>query len=101
MQIFQIFLCLAKTKSKDNFSKLYATVAVPKAEELIATPIAMAAKKLLNFFLNGMKQAMHNYQKNLTQVFLSQFIMHSSSQKQKMMVAHQILVGKHFLAGSS
>ena len=40
---------------------LYATVAVPKVEELVATPYRHGGKeKAENFFLGGMTQAMHN-----------------------------------------
>jgi len=40
---------------------LYATLAVPKAEELVATPYRHGTKeKAEGFFLNGMTQAMHN-----------------------------------------
>jgi len=40
---------------------LYATLAVPKAEELVATPYRHGnAEKAEEFFLGGMTQAMHN-----------------------------------------
>ncbi|MCW5668674.1 MAG: DUF1156 domain-containing protein [Hydrogenophaga sp.] len=40
---------------------LYATLAVPKAEELVATPYRHGSKdKAEAFFLDGMTQAMHN-----------------------------------------
>ena len=43
------------------FPNLYATVAVPKAEELIATPYRHDTKEQAeSFFLNGMTRAMHN-----------------------------------------
>ena len=43
------------------FPKLYATLAVPKAEELVATPYRHGSKeKAEAFFLDGMTQAMHN-----------------------------------------
>jgi putative DNA methylase len=42
------------------FSDLFATVAVPKAEELVATPYRHGSKeKAETFFLDGMTQAMH------------------------------------------
>lgn len=42
------------------FPGLFATVAVPKAEELVATPYRHGGKeKAEQFFLNGMTQAMH------------------------------------------
>ena len=40
---------------------LYATLAVPKAEELVATPYRHGSKEAAEaFFLNGMKRAIHN-----------------------------------------
>jgi putative DNA methylase len=43
------------------FPGLYATMAVPKAEELIATPYRHGSKdKAETFFLDGMTAAMHN-----------------------------------------
>ncbi len=42
------------------FPDLFATMAVPKAEELVATPYRQGSKeKAETFFLNGMTQAMH------------------------------------------
>ena len=42
------------------FSDLFATLAVPKAEELVATPYRHGSKdKAERFFLDGMTQAMH------------------------------------------
>ena len=46
---------------KPIFPGLYATVAVPKAEELVATPYRHGGKtQAETFFLDGMTQAMHN-----------------------------------------
>lgn len=43
------------------FPGLYATVAVPKAEELVATPYRHGGRmEAETFFLDGMTQAMHN-----------------------------------------
>ena len=43
------------------FPNLLATIAVPKAEELVATPYRHGTKqKAEKFFLDGMTQAMHN-----------------------------------------
>jgi len=45
---------------KPIFPDLFATLAVPKAEELVATPYRHGGKeKAETFFLNGMTQAMH------------------------------------------
>lgn len=46
---------------KPIYPGLYATLAVPKAEELVATPYRHGGKERAEtFFLNGMTQAMHN-----------------------------------------
>jgi putative DNA methylase len=46
---------------KAIYPTLFATLAVPKAEELVATPYRHGSKeKAEAFFLNGMTQAMHN-----------------------------------------
>ena len=45
---------------KPTFPDLFATLAVPKAEELVATPYRHGSKeKAETFFLDGMTQAMH------------------------------------------
>ncbi len=45
---------------KPVFPELFTTLAVPKAEELVATPYRHGSKqKAGTFFLNGMTQAMH------------------------------------------
>src|SRR3954465_10476305 len=45
---------------KSVFPDLFATVAVPKAEELVATPYRHGSKKKAElFFLDGMTRAMH------------------------------------------
>ncbi|MFV8420396.1 DUF1156 domain-containing protein [Vibrio parahaemolyticus] len=46
---------------KPIFSELFSTMAVPKAEELVATPYRHGDKESAEkFFLNGMTQAIHN-----------------------------------------
>lgn len=46
---------------KPIFPNLYASIAVPKAEELVATPYRHGSKNQAEtFFLDGMTQAMHN-----------------------------------------
>ena len=46
---------------KSIYPTLFATMAVPKAEELVATPYRHGGKEQAEqFFLNGMTQAMHN-----------------------------------------
>ena len=45
---------------KPTFPELFSTLAVPKAEELVATPYRHGSKeKAETFFLDGMTQAMH------------------------------------------
>ena len=45
---------------KPVFPELFATLAVPKAEELVATPYRHGSKQAAEaFFLNGMTQALH------------------------------------------
>lgn len=45
---------------RDTFPSLFATIAVPKAEELVATPYRHGSKdKAEAFFLDGMTSAMH------------------------------------------
>ena len=52
------------------FPDLFATLAVPKAEELVATPYRHGGKdKAETFFLDGMTQAMHNLAKQAHPAF--------------------------------
>lgn len=53
-----------------TYPSLFATVAVPKAEELIATPYRHGGKEgAERFFLNGMTDAMHNMAKRAHPAF--------------------------------
>lgn len=55
---------------KPIFPGLYATLAVPKAEELVATPYRHGGKQEAEaFFLNGMTRAMHNLAEQAHQAF--------------------------------
>jgi putative DNA methylase len=55
---------------KNIYPDLFGTVAVPKAEELVATPYRHGTKeKAETFFLNGMTQAMHNLAKQAHPAF--------------------------------
>jgi putative DNA methylase len=46
---------------KSIYPDLFSTLAVPKAEELVATPYRHGSKEKAEiFFLNGMTQAIHN-----------------------------------------
>ena len=50
---------------RDVYPGLFSTIAVPKAEELVATPHRHGTKaKAQVFFLNGMTRAMHNIANN-------------------------------------
>ena len=54
------FTCGFAARCKPVFPDLFATLAVPKAEELVATPYRHGSKeKAEAFFLDGMTQAMH------------------------------------------
>ncbi len=53
------YVCLRRIL-RSQYPSLFATVAVPKAEELVATPYRHGGKKEAEqFFLNGMTEAMH------------------------------------------
>lgn len=53
------FFVWLRRSLRDVFPDLFATLAVPKAEELVATPYRHGSKeKAESFFLNGMTQAM-------------------------------------------
>ena len=55
----RFFLCLAAPLAPAVFPDLFATLVVPKAEELVATPVKVVKRKLEAFFLEGMPEAMH------------------------------------------
>src|SRR5579875_3098630 len=53
------YVCLRRIL-RSQYPSLFATVAVPKAEELVATPYRFqGSKEKAQFFLNGMTEAMH------------------------------------------
>jgi putative DNA methylase len=55
---------------RPTFPDLFATIAVPKAEELVATPARHGGRKEAEeFFLNGMTQAMRNVAKQVHPAF--------------------------------
>ena len=55
---------------RDIFPDLFATIAVPKAEELVATPYRHGSKeKAETFFLNGMTDAMHHLAEQANHAF--------------------------------
>lgn len=55
---------------KSVYPALFGTLAVPKAEELVATPYRHGSKeKAEKFFMNGMTQAMHNLAKQAHPAF--------------------------------
>ena len=54
------FMCGCAVRCAPIFPALFATLAVPKTEELVATPYRHGSKeKAEKFFLDGMTQAMH------------------------------------------
>ena len=54
------FFVWLRRSLKSVFPDLFATLVVPKAEELVATPDRHGGKKQAEtFFLDGMKRAMH------------------------------------------
>ena len=56
------FYIWLRQSMKPIFPELFATVAVPKAEELVATPYRHGSKDEAEaFFLDGMGQAMHRF----------------------------------------
>lgn len=55
---------------RETYPRLFATVAVPKAEELVATPYRHDGKEgAEKFFLDGMTAAMHNLAERAHQAF--------------------------------
>jgi putative DNA methylase len=58
--VSDFFYVWLRNSIKSIFPDLFATVAVPKSEELVATPYRHGSKKEAEvFFLNGMTRAMH------------------------------------------
>ena len=58
--VSDFFYVWLRRSLKPFFPELFATLAVPKAEELVATPYRHGSKqKADEFFLDGMTQAMH------------------------------------------
>ena len=67
---------------KPVFPDLFATLAVPKAEELVATPYRHGGKeKAEAFFLDGMTQAMHRLAEQAHPPFRSPSTTPSSSRR--------------------
>jgi putative DNA methylase len=59
-ELSDFFYVWLRRSLKPVFADLFATLAVPKAEELVATPYRHGSKdKAEAFFLDGMTQAMH------------------------------------------
>lgn len=64
------FYVWLRSNLKEIYPNLYATVASPKTEELIASPFRHGSKSgAESFFLNGMKRAIHNLAKNAHPTF--------------------------------
>ena len=84
------------------FPSLFATIAVPKAEELVATTHRHGSKeKAQTFFLNGMTQAMHVLPSNPTPKARSPSITHSNSPKHQPIPEQARPAGRHFLMPST
>ena len=77
------------------FPELFATMSVPKEEELVATPYRHGGKeKAEQFFLAGMTQAMRQLQSTAIRLFLSLFIMLSNKPNAKVTRVFLVLAGK-------
>ena len=77
------------------FPDLFATLAVPKAEELVATPYRHGSKeKAEAFFLNGMTLAMQRLAGQTHPGFPSPFTTPSSNPRARMTLAQRALAGK-------
>jgi len=86
---------------KPVFPELFATLAVPKSEELVATPYRHGSKeKAETFFMEGMTKAIHRLAEQARPDFLLLFITLSNSLKQK---KEELLPldGRHSLRRSS
>ncbi|HNV09285.1 MAG TPA: DUF1156 domain-containing protein [Dokdonella sp.] len=60
-ELSDYFYVWMRRTQRTTFPSLFATVAVPKAEELVATPYRHGGKEgAERFFLDGMTEAMHN-----------------------------------------
>ena len=83
---------------KPSLPDLFATIAVPKAEELVATPYRHGGKeKAEAFFLDGMTQAMHRLAKQAHPAFRSQSTTPSSSRKPRPKLGTSITGWETFL----
>ena len=80
---------------KPVFPDLFATLAVPKAEELVATPYRHGSKeKAEAFFLDGMTQAMHRLAEQAHPAFPVTSITPSSSRRARATTAPPAPVGR-------
>jgi putative DNA methylase len=69
-ELSEFFYVWLRRSLKAVFPDLFATLAVPKAEELVATPYRHGSKeKAEAFFLTGMTQAMHRLAKQAHPAF--------------------------------
>ncbi len=77
------------------FPELFATLAVPKAEELVATPYRHGSKeKAEAFFLDGMTQAMHRLAEQTHPPSRSRSTTPSSSPRRRARKALQARAGR-------
>jgi putative DNA methylase len=69
-ELSDFFYVWLRRSLKDVFPGLFTTLAVPKAEELVASPFRHASKEEAEvFFLDGMTQAMHRLAKQTHPAF--------------------------------
>ena len=84
---------------RSAFPELFATLAVPKAEELVATPYRHGNKeKAETFFLSGMTVAMRGLANQAHRGFPSRSTMPSSSRRSKGKREFPVQAGRPFLA---
>lgn len=87
---------------KTVFPDLFATLAVPKSEELVASPYRHGSQHTAEtFFLSGMTQAMHRLSERAHPGFPLPSITHSSSLRPPQRKEQPARAGKHFSTPSS
>ena len=81
------------------FPDVFATLAVPKAEELVATPYRHGSKKKAEkFFLDGMTLAMQRLADQAHPAFPATIYYAFKQSESKRTGALPVLAGRHFLA---
>ena len=81
---------------KPLFPDLFATLAVPKAEELVATPYRHGSREAAEeFFLEGITKAIHHLAEHAHPAFRSPSTTPSSSRRTRAARASPAPAGKH------